>query len=90
MRESVRKDVERAFRVLQARWGIVRGAAMLWDTEILWQMMTCCVILHNMIVEDEGEGAAHTNDFDKPGEHVHLPEQEEQYVINFPRMHRQL
>ena len=44
--ESVRKDVEKSFGVLQARWGIVRGAAMMWDPEVLWQVMTCCVILH--------------------------------------------
>ena len=25
--EAARKDVERAFRVLQARWSIVKGAA---------------------------------------------------------------
>ena len=77
--EAVRKDVERAFGVLQARWGIVRGAAMMWDPEVVWQVMTCCVILHNMIVEDEGEGAART-DFEKAGEHVHLPEQEAEHA----------
>ena len=87
--ESVRKDVKRAFGVLQARWGIVHGAAMMWDPEVLWQVMTCCVILHNMIVEDEGEGAART-DFEKPGEHVHLPKQEAEYVMQFLEMHRQL
>ena len=63
---------------------------MMWDPEVLWQVMTCCVILHNMIVEDEGEGAARTNDFDKPGEHVHLPKQEAEHVMHFLEMHRQL
>ena len=62
---------------------------MMWDPEVLWQVMTCCVILHNMIVEDEGEGAART-DFEKPGEHVHLPEQDAEYVMHFLEMHRQL
>lgn len=33
--EGAKKDVERAFRVLQAGWGIVRGAAMMWETETL-------------------------------------------------------
>ena len=53
--------------MLQARWGIVRGAAMMWESETLWQLMTCCVILHNMIVEDEGDGVAQTHDFEAPG-----------------------
>ena len=51
--------------------------------------MTCCVILHNMIVEDEGEGLART-DFEKPGELVHLPEKEAEYVMQFLEMNRQL
>ena len=68
MQEAARKDVERAFGVLQARWGIVRSAAMMWESETLWQLMICCVILHNMIVEDEGDGVAQTHDFEAPGE----------------------
>ena len=60
---------------------------MMWDPETLWQMMTCGVILHNMIMEGEEEEAAHTNDFEKAGEHVHLPEQVEQ-VLNFLEMFR--
>ena len=55
MQEAPRKDVERAFSVLQARWGNVRSAAMMWESETLWQLMTCCVILQNMIVEDVGD-----------------------------------
>ena len=41
MQEAARKDVERAFGVLQARWGIVRSAAMMWESETLPQLMTC-------------------------------------------------
>ena len=52
--ESARKDVERAFGVLQSRFAIVRGAARIWDTETLGLIMRACVIMHNMIVEDEG------------------------------------
>ena len=53
--ESARKDIERAFGVLQARFAIVRGPARFWDKETLVDIMTCCVILHNMIIEDERE-----------------------------------
>jgi hypothetical protein len=51
--ESQRKDVERAFGVLQARFAIVRGAARFWDKVTLGEIMTACIIMHNMIIEDE-------------------------------------
>uniref|UniRef100_A0A0D3AYB5 DDE Tnp4 domain-containing protein n=1 Tax=Brassica oleracea var. oleracea TaxID=109376 RepID=A0A0D3AYB5_BRAOL len=44
--EAVRKDVERAFGVLQARFTII---------------MRACIILHNMIVEDERDGYTQFN-----------------------------
>ena len=43
-----------------------------------------------MIVEDESEGAVRIHDFDKPGVHVHLLEQEAESIANFLEMHRQL
>ncbi|KAM1666470.1 hypothetical protein ACFX14_045737 [Malus domestica] len=51
--EGCRKDVERCFGILQARWAIVRGVARMFDVESLRSIMMTCVILHNMIVEDE-------------------------------------
>ncbi|XP_048632932.1 putative nuclease HARBI1 [Brassica napus] len=53
MQESARKDVERAFGVLQSRFAIVRNPALQWDKERIGKIMIACVILHNMIVEDE-------------------------------------
>ncbi|KAI5337690.1 hypothetical protein L3X38_016961 [Prunus dulcis] len=53
IREGYRKDVERCFGILQARWAIIRGAARLFDEEVLRSIMMTCIILHNMIVEDE-------------------------------------
>ncbi|KAF8411353.1 hypothetical protein HHK36_003900 [Tetracentron sinense] len=51
--ESARKNVERAFRVLQARFAIVRGPYRFLDLPTLSDIMKVCIIMHNMIVEDE-------------------------------------
>ena len=51
--ESARKEVERAFGVLQSRWGIVWYPARTWSTKKLWEVITACVIMHNMIIKDE-------------------------------------
>jgi hypothetical protein len=51
--EGVGKDVERAFEVLQSRFTIVRHPAHLWKRRSVSRIMLACVILHNMIVEDE-------------------------------------
>ncbi|XP_010236560.1 uncharacterized protein LOC104584118 [Brachypodium distachyon] len=53
--EGARKDVERAFGVLQSRFTIVRRPARLWKRKSVGRIMLACVILHNMIVEDEKE-----------------------------------
>ncbi|XP_057744708.1 uncharacterized protein LOC130962519 [Arachis stenosperma] len=51
--EGQRKDVERAFGVLQARFAIIRGPARFWEKKKLANIMRACIILHNMIVEDK-------------------------------------
>ena len=48
--ESVRKDVERAFGVLQARFAIVRGPARFWHCQTLKDIMKACIILHNIYI----------------------------------------
>ncbi|XP_008671323.1 protein ALP1-like [Zea mays] len=58
MQESCRKDIERAFGVLQARCAVLRGPAYGWDRNRLTEIITACIIMHNMIVEDEGAFAA--------------------------------
>ena len=54
--EAVQKDVERAFRVLQARFAIVKNPVLFWDKVKIGKIMKACIILHNMIVEDERDG----------------------------------
>ncbi|XP_057723892.1 uncharacterized protein LOC130939843 [Arachis stenosperma] len=51
--EGQRKDVERAFGVLQAPFAIIRGSARFWEKKKLANIMRACIILRNMIVEDE-------------------------------------
>ncbi|XP_070679206.1 uncharacterized protein [Malus domestica] len=50
--EGCRKDMERCFGILQARWAIVRATTRMFDVEDLRSIMMTCIILHNMIVED--------------------------------------
>ena len=53
--ESARKDVEYAFGVLQSRFAIVQRPACFWKRDDVVNIMQACVILHNMIAEDEKE-----------------------------------
>ena len=60
--EAYRKDVERAFGVLQARFTIVHGPARFFHLETLQKIIKACIILHNMIVEDEWEDERDDNE----------------------------
>ena len=51
--EACRKDVERAFGVLQSRFAIIAGSTRFWRKSVLHDIMSTCIILHNMIIEDE-------------------------------------
>jgi hypothetical protein len=52
--ESTRKDVERCFGLLQSKWHVVVKPSKKWSTKLMVKIMRCCVILHNMILEDDG------------------------------------
>ncbi|KAJ9539051.1 hypothetical protein OSB04_031784 [Centaurea solstitialis] len=52
--ESARKDIERAFAMLKSKWHIVKYPARAWTKKKLRYTMYTCIILHNMIREDEG------------------------------------
>ena len=51
--ESTRKDVERAFGMLQSCFDIARGSVQYWDEETIANIMKACIIMHNMIIEDK-------------------------------------
>ncbi|CDF37478.1 unnamed protein product [Chondrus crispus] len=49
--EAIRKDIERAFGVLVARFHILQNPSRLWKRSDVSNVMVACIILHNMIVE---------------------------------------
>ncbi|KAF8380826.1 hypothetical protein HHK36_028320 [Tetracentron sinense] len=62
MQEAYRKDVERAFGVLQSQFSIVKGPTHFWDKYVLHDIMSACIIMHNMIVEDECDNYENVDD----------------------------
>ena len=59
--EAARKDVECAFGHLKGRWQILKYPVRTWDQDKITTMCLCCVILHNMIIEDEGRAICNFN-----------------------------
>ncbi len=41
------------FWVLQLKKIIIQNPCRLWQIDAIYDVMMCCVILHNMIIEDE-------------------------------------
>ncbi|XP_076894270.1 uncharacterized protein LOC143546495 [Bidens hawaiensis] len=52
--ESARKDIERAFEVLKKRWEMLANPKRFWTREKITEVVITCIILHNMILDDEG------------------------------------
>jgi hypothetical protein len=72
--ESARKVVECAFDVLQSRFNIVQCLAHMWKRQDVVNIMTSCIILHNIIIEDEKEQAMIHIDLNvNPGASIALP-----------------
>ncbi|GJW60519.1 ALP1-like protein isoform X1 [Tanacetum coccineum] len=53
VQESARKDIERAFGVLQGRWRIIQQPARSYHMNTIKKIMYCYMILHNMILKDQ-------------------------------------
>ncbi|GJX49060.1 gypsy type transposase [Tanacetum coccineum] len=51
--ESAQKDVERAFGVLQGRWGLIQQPARAYEVNTLRRIIYVDIIMHNMILEDQ-------------------------------------
>ncbi|XP_073136949.1 uncharacterized protein [Henckelia pumila] len=89
--ESCRKDVERAFGLLQSKWAIITGPARVWSKHILHDIMTMCIIMHNMIIEDErDEQMSITNYREAPIPEVEMVHDEHVRFQEFIARHRQI
>ncbi|XP_076895893.1 uncharacterized protein LOC143548678 [Bidens hawaiensis] len=64
--ESARKDIERAFGVLKKKWAILANPIKFWIREKITEVVYTCVILHNMILEDEGHAICQNYQGDIP------------------------
>ena len=53
MQEVARKDVERAFGILQVQWRIVKNPMREWNLDTISDIMLTCIIMQNMIIENE-------------------------------------
>ena len=51
--EARRKDIERAFGILQARFHILTIAIRLWDRDAIHDAVKACVILYNKVIDSE-------------------------------------
>ncbi|GKA89328.1 ALP1-like protein isoform X1 [Tanacetum coccineum] len=60
--EGARKDVERAFGVLQGRWGIIQQPARQYHVNTIRRIMYSCIIMHNMILKDQKMAVFDWND----------------------------
>lgn len=52
IQEAVRKDIERAFGVLQSKWNIICRPSKFMTVDIMKDVMKCAIIMHNMCVEE--------------------------------------
>ena len=76
--EAVRKDVERAFGVLKGTWQFLERPILLHNLTDISDRVTCCIILHNILVSDRVMGEVGV---------VYEPStvlQEEEYVVQQP------
>ena len=97
--EGARKDVERAFGVLQSRWAILRCPVRQWHEDDVADIMTACIILHNMIIEDEGfsaerwapeDGASTSHGIATPPLQMGVPRSNEYLIQRFTNMQSEI
>ena len=89
--EACKKDIERAFGVLQARFAIVVGLACFWKKHILHDIMSAYIIMHDMIIENVRHIDAPILDWrEAPILTVEMVEDENTQFREFLSRHRQI
>jgi len=68
---------------------IVRGATRFWDEETLGDIMKACIIMHNMIIENEGEQDPNER-FDYGGENVEPFHEQDPDLDKFIETHKKI
>jgi hypothetical protein len=58
--EAKRKDIEQAFGILQACFHVLTSGCRLWNREAMGLVIRSCVILHNLITDQEKRARTHT------------------------------
>ena len=84
--EAARKDIERAFGVLQAKFQFLARPIVIRDIKLIEEAVTCCLIMHNMCVSDrvmDGDVRAQYN----PAHTVDLEEENEDMVSYSAELH---
>ncbi|XP_074288124.1 uncharacterized protein LOC141613289 [Silene latifolia] len=83
--ESARKDIERTFGVLKKRFAIIATPVRLWKKCEVGDIMKACIILHNMIIEDERDDNTLVNNvqFDVSDNSRSIPEFETGLIPNY-------
>nr|XP_043638157.1 uncharacterized protein LOC122609164 [Erigeron canadensis] len=90
LQESARKDVERAFRILIYKWAIIERPTQMKNKEKIVNIMYACVILHNMILKEDGNTISPVYIMDPPNDLrvtdpnflYHLRNEETHYVTS--------
>jgi hypothetical protein len=70
MQVATTKDKKREFGVLQAQWATVYHATRTWSLKTMHEVMTFCMIMHNIIIEDEHLDGHNEHIWDFQGELV--------------------
>ena len=66
LQESARKDIERAFGRLKAKWFILQRPLRAMTVAKIRQIVYTCIILGNMILKDEGVAISPVHIMDQP------------------------